>query len=223
MEHTQPTAAAQRPPGLPPVATRAADGIRTHDLVLTKDALYRLSYSSDTASAPWRQAEHHGRFAQNCQPKTMACRALRGTPPPDPAALQRGILLKAGEGNRTLTTSLEGWSSAIELRPQSPRQPSSTTSQAFRAAAPCPQGRSRSLTGRLVGAGFEPAKAEPPDLQSGPFDRSGIPPKLARDGFQSPLADAQLFICQVLAPELAVGFEPTTSGLQNRSSAVELR
>ena len=25
-------------------------------------------------------------------------------------------------------------------------------------------------------AGFEPAKAEPPDLQSGPFGRSGIPP-----------------------------------------------
>ena len=30
---------------------------------------------------------------------------------------------------------------------------------------------------RLVGeAGFEPAKAEPSDLQSDPFDRSGIPP-----------------------------------------------
>src|SRR2546430_12493444 len=28
----------------------------------------------------------------------------------------------------------------------------------------------------MGGAGFEPAKAEPPDLQSGPFDRSGIPP-----------------------------------------------
>ena len=26
-------------------------------------------------------------------------------------------------------------------------------------------------------AGFEPAKAEPPDLQSGPFGRSGIPPQ----------------------------------------------
>lgn len=31
----------------------------------------------------------------------------------------------------------------------------------------------------LVGeAGFEPAKAEPPDLQSGPFGHSGIPPLL---------------------------------------------
>ena len=28
----------------------------------------------------------------------------------------------------------------------------------------------------MAGAGFEPAKALPPDLQSGPFGRSGIPP-----------------------------------------------
>jgi len=28
----------------------------------------------------------------------------------------------------------------------------------------------------MVGEGFEPSKAEPPDLQSGPFDRSGTPP-----------------------------------------------
>ena len=28
----------------------------------------------------------------------------------------------------------------------------------------------------MAGAGFEPAKAEPPDLQSGPFGHSGIPP-----------------------------------------------
>jgi hypothetical protein len=29
-----------------------------------------------------------------------------------------GFLVGAGEGNRTLMTSLEGWSSAIELRPR---------------------------------------------------------------------------------------------------------
>ena len=33
-------------------------------------------------------------------------------------------------------------------------------------------------TRKLVGAGFEPAKAKPSDLQSDPFDRSGIPPML---------------------------------------------
>ncbi len=29
----------------------------------------------------------------------------------------------------------------------------------------------------VEGAGFEPAKDEPSDLQSDPFDRSGTPPK----------------------------------------------
>ena len=29
----------------------------------------------------------------------------------------------------------------------------------------------------LEGAGFEPAKAKPSDLQSDPFDRSGTPPR----------------------------------------------
>lgn len=31
-------------------------------------------------------------------------------------------LARAGEGNRTLTTSLEGWSSAIELHPRAARE-----------------------------------------------------------------------------------------------------
>ena len=34
------------------------------------------------------------------------------------------------------------------------------------------------VTAKMVeGAGFEPAKAEPSDLQSDPFGRSGTPPK----------------------------------------------
>ena len=32
----------------------------------------------------------------------------------------------------------------------------------------------------MEGEGFEPSKAEPTDLQSAPFDRSGTPPKLSR-------------------------------------------
>ena len=31
--------------------------------------------------------------------------------------------------------------------------------------------------GVVVGEGFEPSKAEPADLQSAPFDRSGTPPQ----------------------------------------------
>src|SRR5690242_9519507 len=88
--------------------------------------------------------------------------------------------------------------------------------------------------------GFEPTKAEPPDLQSGPFDHSGIPPGLSRPGpvrlFSAPRAGTcnGISFCvsrgahdshrhQPCPGELAAGFEPATSGLQNRSSAVELR
>src|ERR1051326_6615005 len=42
----------------------------------------------------------------------------------------------------------------------------------------------------LMGAaGFEPAKAEPPDLQSGPFGHSGNRPKI----FRSPILAAQVW------------------------------
>ncbi len=34
--------------------------------------------------------------------------------------LELGFWVGAGEGNRTLMTSLEGWGSAIELRPRVP-------------------------------------------------------------------------------------------------------
>ncbi len=45
----------------------------------------------------------------------------------------------------------------------------------------------------VEGGGFEPPKAEPTDLQSAPFDRSGTPP-----------------ILKILNLELAMGLEPAT-------------
>ncbi len=80
-------------------------------------------------------------------------------------------------------------------------------------------------------AGFEPAKAEPPDLQSGPFDRSGIPPDVERtasNGLKTapPQCRTKRTTGESITHwslELAVGLEPTTSGLQNRGSAIELR
>ena len=73
-------------------------------------------------------------------------------------------------------------------------------------------------------AGFEPAKAEPPDLQSGPFGRSGIPPDMCRSeeetlGDSSNPGPVTLESSSIVVMELAVGLEPTTPGLQNRSSA----
>src|SRR5215472_10559911 len=50
-----------------------------------------------------------------------------------------GFLVGAGEGNRTLMTSLEGWGSAIELRPHSGharRRADTATPVAYRLAAP---------------------------------------------------------------------------------------
>src|SRR5450755_2071277 len=38
----------------------------------------------------------------------------------------------------------------------------------------------------MAGAGFEPAKAEPTDLQSVPFDRSGTPPRGAESSVGAP-------------------------------------
>ena len=40
---------------------------------------------------------------------------------------------KAGEGNRTLTTSLEGWGSTIELRPRSERRVAGSPNRGWRA------------------------------------------------------------------------------------------
>ena len=69
---------------------------------------------------------------------------------------------KAGEGSRTLVNSLEGYGSTVELHPRF-----------F-----LPDTRAYNITDDCLvgGAGFEPAKALPSDLQSDPFDRSGNPP-----------------------------------------------
>ena len=50
-----------------------------------------------------------------------------------------GLCVGAGEGNRTLMTSLEGWGSAIELRPRRPSPTSAgrvTTGVAYRLEVP---------------------------------------------------------------------------------------
>src|SRR5881396_3430099 len=77
-----------------------------------------------------------------------------------------GIRAGAGEGNRTLVISLEGFCSAIELHP-----PLSFTLcfNPFRRAAP------ELLAG---GGGWIRTNvgARPTDLQSAPFSRSGTPP-----------------------------------------------
>ena len=96
----------------------------------------------------------------------------------------------AGEGNRTLVVSLEGFCSTIELHPRlasmieaanhplqirAPFHPirmtDLLTSNRLRVDA-----RMSARRPMVEGEGFEPSKAEPSDLQSDPFDRSGTPP-----------------------------------------------
>ena len=61
----------------------------------------------------------------------------------------------------------------------------------------------------VEGEGFEPSKAEPSDLQSDPFDRSGTPPKECYFLLRS-------MLCQSFINEdyqkvvLALGIEPRT-------------
>ncbi len=83
---------------------------------------------------------------------------------------------RAGDGNRTHVTSLEGWSSTIELRPQLRLLLNFVFAkpQAFGQSS---HERKPHLLYKMGEVGFEPTKAEPPDLQSGPFDHSGIPPR----------------------------------------------
>ena len=47
----------------------------------------------------------------------------------------------------------------------------------------------------MEGEGFEPSKAEPADLQSDPFDRSGTPPKKIKPWI---LLQEQLPVNQIL-------------------------
>src|SRR5437660_10747127 len=76
-----------------------------------------------------------------------------------------GIRAGAGEGNRTLVISLEGFCSTIELHPPSVYEIPSPMSAA---EAPC----------QLGGGGWIRTNvgARPTDLQSAPFSRSGTPP-----------------------------------------------
>jgi hypothetical protein len=110
----------------------------------------------------------------------------------------------AGEGNRTLVVSLEGFCSTIELHPHLATDLDDLTccttinssEKKSPCVLPCPSppflrlqyakpssSRARletettlAATDLVEGEGFEPSKAEPSDLQSDPFDRSGTPP-----------------------------------------------
>ena len=121
--------------------------------------------------------------------------------PPQPKRHATG---RAGEGSRTLVNSLEGYSSTVELHPRQKSTPIALPNcvhiavifwpsplTSFSNVSPlvfcdyCGMVRREIAMG---GAGFEPAKAMPSDLQSDPFDRSGNPPSCTCDACRPKLA-----------------------------------
>ena len=90
----------------------------------------------------------------------------------------------AGEGNRTLVISLEGFCSTIELHPPAWSRNKSSPKIVVRPRArppslhPCTSIQSVRATGLTGGGGWIRTNvgARPTDLQSAPFSRSGTPP-----------------------------------------------
>ncbi len=163
---------------LGPADKRAADGIRTHDLVLTKDALCQLSYSSQFGlwSSHGDDRCHTRRSLAADNPQLLY------KPPENDPAKQILLLIyspnpaKAGEGSRTLVNSLEGYGSTVELHPRLQMTNFLMTNDEVNLRSSFVIRASYSYSSQVGGAGFEPAKALPSDLQSDPFDRSGNPP-----------------------------------------------
>ena len=88
-------------------------------------------------------------------------------PRPDPSS-------GAGEGNRTLVVSLEGFCSAIELHPPRSLTQKCNTDKRRLSIGPAPP-----FSLRFTGGGGwirTNVGARPTDLQSAPFSRSGTPP-----------------------------------------------
>ena len=81
-----------------------------------------------------------------------------------------------------------------------------------------PYSRTVPASHMVEGGGFEPPKAEPTDLQSAPFDRSGTPPRLSNGQFSLVCLGSSRFFGRNsrplanLSPDLepAEGFEPPT-------------
>ena len=91
------------------------------------------------------------------------------------------LRIGAGEGNRTLVVSLEGFCSTIELHPHKQATLFVPTRAKHKAsdANILPSGPPGLSGGYMVeGTGFEPVYSKRPDLQSGAFNRSATPPHM---------------------------------------------
>jgi hypothetical protein len=85
---------------------------------------------------------------------------------------------QAGEGSRTLVSSLEGYGSTVELHPRVKNDECGMMNDELATTIGVRLSFiiHHSTLFPVGGEGFEPSKALPSDLQSDPFDRSGNPP-----------------------------------------------
>ena len=129
----------------------AHNRIRTDDLFLTKEVLYRLSYvSADPTPA-------------------------RLLLPLSPAAVRSVLERVAG-----IEPAPSAWKAEVLPLNHTRRATPTNFPLPFRALRPF-SAVAALLCWRVVeGVGFEPTKAEPSDLQSGPFGHSGTPPAFPR-------------------------------------------
>ena len=88
-------------------------------------------------------------------------------------ARRRDASLRAG---RPATSGSRASVASGRLTPSTRRPSSARRGAAARASPSSGAGRRTARRRASWRGGFEPSKAEPPDLQSGPFDRSGTPP-----------------------------------------------
>ncbi len=141
----------------------AHDRSRTDDLTLTKGVLYQLSYMGrKSLRCPDNQRQH---VETRSVRQSAALERVMGIEP-TPSAWKAEVLpLNYTRGTSVVTAP--------------PQRALITVIDDARHRLP---DRSRLTITRLTlveGGGFEPPKAEPSDLQSDPFDRSGTPPNRA--------------------------------------------
>ena len=181
---------------------RAVDGIRTHDLFLTKEVLYQLSYNSKKKPVVPNPP------SPNSNPSKL--KAIRTTTrhfipffesgrwdlnPRQPA-------WKAGALPLSYTRNFPNANSDDRVR----KNPFHSSMTDFRSEV-----RIHHSELGWAERDSNPRTPKRPDLQSGAIDRSAIRPTHNTHVFTG------------TAPEPSVGIEPTTYGLQNRCTTAVLR
>lgn len=163
-------------PGHPESDPRAATGTRTQDLVLTKDALYQLSHGSVCMSL---QNSSNRSDALRTRSRRLGVGSRPG----------RSILPRLLQGVRPGRVRFSPTERVMGIEPTLPAWKAGTLPLSYT------RNRSGPRTVRALrvvgGAGFEPAKAVPPDLQSGPFGRLGIHPVGLTTPFARTAGDAR--------------------------------